>query len=127
MFEIQSSELAADKSKTTAITDFAQMMIKDHTESTEKLKAAAAEAKVEVPTEMLPKHKEQLDSLKGLSGADFVAGYAKAQVAAHEEAVALMEGYANNGDSEPLKKHAADMVPVIKQHYEHAKTLPGGK
>ncbi|ESX21240.1 DUF4142 domain-containing protein [Mesorhizobium sp. M1148] len=37
MFEIQSSELALRKSKTSRVKEFARMMIKDHTTSSKRL------------------------------------------------------------------------------------------
>lgn len=125
MFEIQSSQLALEKSKDESITGFAQMMVNDHTAASEKLKAAAEEAKVEVPAEMMPKHQQQLDSLKGVAEGEFDAAYVQAQVAAHQEALTLMETYAAGGDSEPLKMHAANTAPTIKMHYEHVQKIEG--
>jgi len=46
--------------------------------------------------------------------------------AAHEEALALMEGYAESGDNEALKAHAQKTAPIIERHAEHVKELGSG-
>ncbi len=126
MFEISSSELAKEKSDTAAVTEFADMMITDHTKSSTELKAAAESAGISVPAEMAQKQTSQLQQLEALSDDAFDAAYIDAQVLAHQEALALMEGYAENGDEEALKAHAAKTAPVIQQHYEHAQQLDSG-
>jgi putative membrane protein len=123
MFEIQSSELAQEKSQTTEITEFAEMMIADHSKASEELKAAASTAGVEVPAEMMEKHAAKVAELEGLEANEFDAAYVAAQVTAHEEALALKEGYAEKGEEEALKAHAAKTAPVIKTHYEHVQEI----
>lgn len=123
MFEIRSSELAQDKSQSDEVRAFADQMIADHTAASEKLKAAAATSGVEVPAEMLDKHQSQVSELEGLDGEAFDDAYVEAQVAAHEEALALMQGYAENGDDEALKAHAAATAPVIEGHLGHVRDL----
>lgn len=126
MFEISSSELATEKSETAGITEFADMMITDHTQASEELQTAAESAGVEVPTEMMEKHASQLQELESLSGAEFEAAYIEAQVMAHEEALTLMQDYAENGEDEALKAHAAKVAPIIEQHHQEAQQLESG-
>lgn len=123
MFEIRSSELALEKSKSDAVRDFAQMMINDHTAASEALKAAAQQDGVTVPAEMLEKHATQLQTLQGAPADSFDTSYVEAQVAAHEEALALMQSYADTGDGAALKAHAAKTAPVIQMHHEHVQKL----
>lgn len=123
MFEIGSSELAKEKSENTELTGFADMMITDHTKASEELKTAAESAGVEVPTEMMEMHATKLQELESMSGEEFDSAYIDAQVMAHEEALALMQGFAENGEDEALKAHAEKTAPVIEQHYEEAQQL----
>ncbi|MBP0441330.1 DUF4142 domain-containing protein [Tianweitania sediminis] len=124
MLEIQSSELALQKAQNAEVKEFAQMMINDHTKASQELKAAASQDGVTVPAEMLPKHAEQVQALNGASAAEFDEAYMDAQVAAHEEALNLMQTYAQNGEG-ATKAHAAKTAPVIEMHLEHAKKLDG--
>lgn len=126
MFEIGVSELAKGKSETAGITEFADMMITEHTQASEELKTAAESAGVDVPAEMMEVHAAQLQELKSLSGPEFDAAYIEAQVMAHEEALALMQDYAESGEDEALKAHAEKMAPIIEQHLEDAQQLESG-
>lgn len=123
MFEIRSSELALERSQSNAVQGFAQMMINDHTAASEGLKTAAQQDGVTVPAEMLEKHATQLQTLQDTAADAFDASYVNVQVAAHEEALALMQAYAETGETAALKAHAAKTAPVIQMHYEHVKKL----
>ena len=68
-------------------------------------------------------HQKKLDDLKAKSGKDFDAAYDQMQVQAHEEAVALFESYAANGDNPDLKSWAAMTLPHLNEHLAMAKKL----
>ncbi|RVI47034.1 DUF4142 domain-containing protein, partial [Sinorhizobium medicae] len=72
------------------------------------------------------KHAAELEKLKNAQGEQFDAAYVQAQLAAHQEALKLLQSYAQGGDSEPLKAHAAKTAPVVQGHLEHAQKLSGG-
>lgn len=126
MFEIQSSQLAVANSKQDGVRQFAEMMIADHTKASQELKTAAGEASVTLPAQMDEKHAAELEKLKNAQGEQFDAAYVQAQLAAHQEALKLLRSYAQGGDSEPLKAHAAKTAPVVQGHLEHAQRLSGG-
>ncbi len=123
MFEIQSSELALEKAQSDEVKEFAQQMIDDHTKASEELKAAAEQDGATVPAEMNEQHATQLEELNGAAEDGFDAAYIQAQVAAHEEAVALMTDYAENGEEGALKAHAEKTAPIIQQHLEHVQQI----
>lgn len=116
MFEIESSKLALDHASNTDVHGFAEQMIKDHTEAGEKMKAAAAKDNVTPPTAMAQKDAAQLDELKATPAADFDKAYVSAQVAAHDQAVALFKGFSTDGKESALRDFAAETLPVLEQH-----------
>jgi len=124
-FEIESSKLAQTMAKDAAVKDFAAMMVKDHTKSSTELKAAAAKATpaVTVAPKLTSQQQSDLDALKS-AGANFDKLYAQKQVAAHTQALALLQGYAATGDAAPLKDFASKTAPVVSKHLDHAKKLP---
>jgi putative membrane protein len=122
MMELQSSEMALQKAQSAEVKEFAEMMIKDHTTASQELKAAASTDGATVPTEMLPKHAEQVQALTGESGEDFDEAYIEAQVAAHKEALNLMQSYAEAGEG-ATKAHAAKTAPIIQMHLEHVQKI----
>ncbi|WP_437412470.1 DUF4142 domain-containing protein [Sinorhizobium meliloti] len=125
MFEVQSGQLAAKNSKQPSVQQFAEMMVADHTKASQELKVAAGEAKVTVPTQMIDKHAAQLQKLQNAQGETFDKAYLEAQLVAHQEALKLMQSYAQSGDSEPLKAHATKASPIVQRHLEHAQKLVG--
>jgi putative membrane protein len=123
MFEVQSSRLAAAQKADKTTTEFANLMIKDHSKTTQELKALASKLKLKLPTSLDPEHQKKIDQLKGLSGDQLDDTYDRMQVEAHEEAIKLFEGYAQNGDNAELKAWAAKTLPALKEHLAHAQKL----
>ena len=72
-FEIQSSELAKDRSQSGDVKSFAEQMIKDHTKAGNDFKSAVAEAHISPPPPEAPdaKQKATLLQLKNAQGAAF--------------------------------------------------------
>jgi putative membrane protein len=122
MFEIQSSKLAQQKADAGSKT-FAAKMVADHSKTSAQLKSLAANAKVQLPTELDSAHQSKLDKLKGLDGAQFDDEYDSMQVSAHKDAVSLFERYAKGGDHAGLKAFAAKTLPHLQQHLKMAQGL----
>lgn len=122
MYEVEAAKLAERMGRSEGVKSFARMMIADHTASTEKLKAAADTAGLTLPAGMQPKHQTNLTALEA-AGDRFDAVYAQQQVAAHEEALALLRNQAETGTIEPLKAFASETAPVVEGHLGHARNL----
>ncbi len=125
MFEIESSRLALQMSRNPAVRQFAQMMIADHSRTTNEMLGIASSLGLPPPPQgMAPHHRDMLDRLRSASPGDFDRAYKAEQIMAHQEALALHRNYAADGDSGPLREFAARVVPAIEMHYQHAQTLP---
>jgi len=123
-FEIESSKLALTQSKNADIHKFAQMMIHDHTASTDKLKAVLKKEKADEPAAALDAgHQAQLDSLKSQAGESFDAAYIKAQLQGHQDALSLHQSYAASGADKGLKAFAANTAKVVQMHLSHVQAL----
>lgn len=118
MYEIRSSELAQAQASSPAVKDFAAQMIRDHTTSTQKVMAAVSQSNMPPPPPppLDARRQGMLDQLKGASGAAFDRLYLQQQTMAHQEALALHQGYASKGDKAPLRTSAAGIVPVVQHH-----------
>ena len=124
MFEIKSSELAAQKSN-GATKDFATKMIADHTKTSSELKKMVADGvvKAEVPTALDSSHQSMLDKLNGLSGNAFDKQYHSDQDSGHKDAVSLFTRYSQGGDNAKLKSWAGTTLPTLEGHYKMAQDL----
>lgn len=122
LFEIQSSQVALKKSKRPDVREMANMLIKDHTNSTAQLTAAARSAGIAPPApRLMPDQTQMMRRLQSASGAAFDRIYLQQQIPAHQKALALHQNYARNGDVPALRTVAGQIVPVVTKHLEHAR------
>jgi putative membrane protein len=123
MYEIQSSQLALQKTQNAGVRTFAQQMIDQHTQTSMKLKTIAQSANIPVPTTLDARRQSMLSNLQAASATDFDDRYIDQQTAAHQEALTLMQSYASRGDHEGLRAFAAETAPAIEQHLMHVRQL----
>lgn len=124
-FEIAAAKLAAAQAQSAEVKAFAVQMIKAHTQSSAKVKAAAAKVKpaVTINAALDADQQEDLADLKKLTGAKFDDEYIDAQVDAHEDALALMRSYASGGTDAGLKSAAGEIASVVEGHLKMARQL----
>jgi putative membrane protein len=125
MYEIEAAKVALARSQNAEVKAFAQMMIDDHTKSTNNLKSAIAASGLTLtpPTALDEAHADKVQDLKDKDAADFDKAYIEDQVDGHQMALDLHQRYANDGDNAALKGFAATTAPVVQGHYDHAKQL----
>ena len=124
-FEIQSSQLALQMSQNVAVRNMANLLIADHTRSTQMVIAAAQSAGLTPPPPtLLPPHQAMLDQLRSAgSGPSFDMAFKQLQVQAHQEALALHQNYSANGDVPAPRTVAGQIAPVVQMHLQHAQML----
>jgi putative membrane protein len=125
MFEIQAGQLAEKRATNPDVKAFAAMMVRDHTKSSAALKKAIADSgqNITLPT-ALPSDKQT--ALNDLTNADvqaFDRRYMEGQVDAHQQALNLLQRYAQDGDVPAIKAWAAATAPTVQQHYDRARAI----
>jgi putative membrane protein len=115
-FEIQSSELALQKSKNQGIRNFAERMIKDHGQSSKELTKLVQSANLNLapPTELDQEHAMLLRDLRQLTGEHFDRSYLRLQVSGHHQALVLHDNYIRTGSNPQLKAFARKVVDVVQ-------------
>jgi putative membrane protein len=123
--EIQSGQLALQASQNASVRNFANMIIADHTRSTQMIGAAAASARLTPPPPIiLPPQQAMLDQLRAAgTGYSFDQAFQQEQIQAHQGALALHQNYASGGDVPALRATAAQIVPVVQMHLQAAQAL----
>ena len=124
-FELQAAQIAQQRATQPAVKAFAAMMLRDHGKSQADLKEALAQSgeALTAAGALSPGQQQGLADLSKASAQDFDKAYMAGQVQAHEDALTLMQDYAQNGDNSALKAFAAQAAAVVQHHYEMAKTL----
>lgn len=124
MFEIRSSQLAADHTQGDT-REFARKMIEDHHKTTSQLKDMVASGKVqaELPDTMGADLQKKYDELHSKEGEALTKQYQTDQVDMHEKAVDLFKSYGDMGENTDLSRWAADTLPILQGHLKMAKGL----
>ena len=123
MNEIGLSNQALSKSTNEDVKKLAQMMIDDHTKSSDELKPIAASKGVTLPTEMDSKHKSAMEKMATMSGSEFDMAYVNMMVKDHEKAVALYKKEADKGKDADAKAFAAKTLPVVQMHLDMSRNM----
>ncbi len=126
MYEIQAAQIAEKRAKTKDIQAFAKMMVTDHTKSTAMMKPLIQAAGQTPPDKLDNRRQGFLDHLTQASDADFDKVYVDQQVAAHQETLDLMNGYAKDGSDAGLKGGAAKIAPTVQTHLDKIKAIQAG-
>ena len=123
-FEIQSSQLALQRSSNPAVRQLAQMLITDHTNMSAQMAAAAQSAGLPAPPPaLLPEHASMLQQLQATDAAGFDMAYRDIQLSAHQQALTLHQNYASGGDNAALRTVAASAVPIIQGHLNSLQSM----
>jgi len=127
LYEINSSQVALEKSQTPAIRRYAAMLIKHHQKTTAATMAAARKSGLNPPPPALdPGATASINELQTASAADFDRLYLGQQVPAHQAALDLHRSYGANGDQARLRASARKAVPVVQQHLTAAQRMMTG-
>ena len=153
--DLELGRLASDRGGAD-VKQFAQMMVRDHTEAGTKLQQFASQRAIEVPAELDDDHRQLRDKLSGKQGLDFDREYSDAMVDAHQKlvdklasridkdtlekatvhnehgpdpkvkATAVMPEKSDDPHTLAVNQFAADLYPVAFAHLEAAKALRDG-
>ena len=64
-----------------------------------------------------------IEALRAADAATFDQTYLMQQIAAHQKALAMVQGYAQSGDVPALQQHATAVAGPIQQHLNRAREL----
>jgi putative membrane protein len=124
MTEIAAAKIALEKGDAEE-KQFADQMVKDHTQTSTELKAlvSGGEVHATLPTALDSASQKQIDKLNAAAPADFRSEYDSSQVSAHKSAVSLFERYAKGGENGKLKDWAQKTLPHLQHHLDMANAL----
>ena len=123
-FEMQTSQLALQKSRRPAIRAFAQRMIDDHMQTTGQLTALAQQKGMTIPgPETLdPVLQQKLATLQA-ANRTFDRDYIAAQISNHQSAIQVAQTEISGGQDPDVKALAQNTLPIIQAHLRSAQQL----
>jgi putative membrane protein len=123
--EVQMGNVAVQKASSADVRAYAQRMVTDHSKSNEELQQYATTKGVALPAELDAEHKNAMDHLNGLSGAEFDKAYMQHMVGDHQKAVSLFQNASTNATDTDLKNWATKTLPTLQEHLQLAETVNG--
>ena len=146
--EVQLGTLASERGASADVKQFAQMMVQDHTKAGEQLKQIASRYSIDTGSTALDdKHRDLVDKLSKLRGAEFDKEYINAMVDGHQDVIDRLQSRvderdrsatatgkterntnvkpeaADNQIEASLNQWAADSLPVVQKHLDRAKAI----
>lgn len=119
MAEVELGKLAADKSQSQDVKQFAQRMVNDHSQMGDKwFKPVAKELGVSEPKGPSKKDKKLIEKLQGLSGQQFDTEYIQAMVKDHKADLKDFQGEAQAAQDPNVKQIAEQGSKVVSQHLQ---------
>lgn len=117
--EVSAAKQALAHAKQTDVKNFAQMMVKDHSDAEQKLLAVARSRNIQLSQEATAGI--QPDPL--LTDANFDKLYVHKMVSGHKSTVETFENYAVNGKDPAVKGFAQQILPTLKMHLQMIKDI----
>lgn len=121
MKEIELGKLAQQKSTNPDVKALAKMMVDSHTKALADLRAAATTKNISIPESFTEKGQDAYSDLNDKTGHDFDKAYADKMVEGHEKMIEKMEKASEKATDPDIRMWAANMLPTLRTHLEHAK------
>jgi len=136
--EVKLGQLAAEHAQSPAVKNFAQMMVRDHTNGLNALKQAVKGHSIDEPSQLDAKHQAVYDRLSKLDGAEFDREYIVVMVEGHREVKGMIvdrveqsptaKGTSGGAtDNSPLdasvNQWATKALPTVTQHLQKAEQI----
>jgi len=121
--EVQSAQMAQQKTANADVKAFAEKLAADHSKSNDELKALADAKKVSLSDDasLMAKGKSKLLDMK--SGGDFDKAWIDDQVSDHKKDIEAFEKAANEAEDADVKALASKTLPTLKEHLSQAESI----
>jgi putative membrane protein len=123
MMEVQLGQMAQQKAQNQRVKDFGKMMVQDHSQANDELKAIAAKENIALPDSMSDDKKKHVNDLSSKTGKDFDKAYMDMMVDDHKEDIDKFKDAAQNVPDSAVKAFATKAVPVLQKHLDSAQAI----
>ena len=116
LFEIQSAQLAMERSRDSANRAFAQRSLRAHEGTSAQLSMAGRRLNLLPSSTLSPEHQQMINALQ--AAPDFDRAYRQQQTATLRQGIALHGSYARRGTSPTLRPVAKNAEVVMRRNQE---------
>jgi putative membrane protein len=123
LLEVRLSQAAQQKGGNTAVKQFAQSMIVDHTDMQKQWIAVAKKDNIKFTTELNPQQLQQVQQLTKMSGADLDRAYMSMMVQSHRDNVDAFTRERSAPHSPDVRQLIESSLPRLQQHLSQAQQI----
>jgi putative membrane protein len=130
--EVELGKMAAERATNPDVKAFAQMMVRDHSRADQELSRVASQLNIQPPTQVDQEHRDLIDRLSKLQGAEFDREYMAAMVKGHQQVLEQLRsftagarptGTAGGRNEQALRQWATKTLPTVQQHFDRARAI----
>lgn len=127
MMEVELGKSAQDKATNSRVKEFGAMMVRDHSNANDELKALASRKNVTLPDSVGSDLRSHMNDLMKKKGNDFDKAYMNMMVDDHQDDVDMFQKASNNLKDPDVKAWAAKTLPTLQKHLDSAKEIANKK
>ena len=125
LVEIDMAKMVGQKSTDPAVKDFANRMVTDHTQASQKLASVAEMNGVKLPAEESATERNEKSELQKLSDAQLNDAYLRDELQSHKEAISAFKNEIEHGQNQEAKNYAEQTLPTLQDHIRIAEDIAG--
>jgi putative membrane protein len=121
--EIEFGRLGQRQASNDRVRQFAQKLIDDHTRAQDELTTLARSKNVQIASQLPQEHRQMVDKMNQMQGAEFDREFIKHMIQGHEQAIQKFDQHARTGEDAQLKAFAQRTLPILRNHLQTARDL----
>jgi putative membrane protein len=116
LMEVRLGQSAQSKASNSAVKQFGQRMVNDHTNLENQLSSLVTTNGLSLSQSMNSKHQDAVNRLNKLSGQAFDSAYMTMMAQDHQEDIAKFQTQSQSAKSTQVRSLASNALPVLQQH-----------
>ncbi len=122
--QIEGARLVLKSTKDAGVVEFAQRIVRDHTDTIDRLRGVVSARGLELPAAATGRHADLVTKLAGVSPAERDEAFIRRfGLDAHKEAITLTERHVKEGQDPELKRYAEQTLQPLLEHMSAARKL----
>jgi len=118
MMEVDLGNIAMKNSSTQQIKDFGKMMVDDHSQVNQELKALASVKNIGLPTMVGSDKQDKIDKLSKENGAEFDKDYVSMMIDDHKKDIDEFKDAQDKANDPDIKAFLDKTIPVLQKHLD---------
>jgi putative membrane protein len=118
MMEVDLGNIAMKNSSTQQIKDFGKMMVDDHSQVNQELKALASVKNIGLPTMVGSDKQDKIDKLSKETGAEFDKDYVSMMIDDHKKDIDEFKDAQDKANDPDIKAFLDKTIPVLQKHLD---------